>query len=293
MIDTLFKTEAINKEEQYCVYCHKNKINGKCYIGQTKHQDNLVIRTGSDGRGYFHNKYFKRAIQKYGWDNFEHYIIQGNLTKEEADELEKLNILAFNTTNSNFGYNIDKGGSHGGSPATEHQKEVARQTFTGREPWNKGKTLSEEHKAKCSASLKGKNTWSKGRKLSKEHIEAIKRANTNKIVSEETRKKLSIASKGRKLPDEAKQKISKANKGNTYCLGRHHSEESKQKMSESHKGQKAWNKGIACSDKCKSKIGNANKGRITINNNVITKRVKKEELDKYLLDGWVLGCAKK
>lgn len=300
MVDTLFKTEAINEEEKYCVYCHRNKINGKRYIGQTKHQDNLVIRTGSDGRGYFHNKYFKRAIQKYGWDNFEHYIIQGNLTKEEADELEKLNILAYNTTNSNFGYNIDKGGSHGGSPATEHQKEVARQTFTGREPWNKGKTLSEEHKAKCSASLKGKNTWSKGRKLSKEHIEAIKRANTNKIVSEETRKKLSIASKGRKLSDKAKQKISKANKGRKWTKEQtekrkqlYDDKEFRQKLSESHKGQKAWNKGIACSNKCKSKISSANTGRITINNKVITKRVKKEELDKYLLDGWVLGYAKK
>ena len=214
MIDTLFKTEAINKEEQYCVYCHRNKINGKQYIGQTKHQDNLVIRTGSDGRGYFHNKYFKRAIQKYGWDNFEHYIIQGNLTKEEADELEKLNILVFNTNNKEFGYNIDKGGSHGGSPATEHQKEVARQTFLGREPWNKGKTnvISEETRQKMGEAKRG-NKVNLGRHHSEEAKQKISEGHKDIKLSAEHKQKLSEGHKGKKLSEEAKQKISESMKG--------------------------------------------------------------------------------
>ena len=61
--------------------------------------------------------------------------------------------------------------------------------------------------------------------------------------------------------------------------GSHHTEESRRKISEArkrdwsdpeyrhtqseaHKGKRAWNKGIACSDAVKQKIGAANKGRV-------------------------------
>lgn len=50
--------------------------------------------------------------------------------------------------------------------------------------------------------------------------------------SKETRKKISIANKGRKNP-----KIASVNKGNKYCLGRIVSEETKKKISNSNKGK--------------------------------------------------------
>jgi hypothetical protein len=53
----------------------------------------------------------------------------------------------------------------------------------------------------------------------------------------ETRKKISIAHKGKKLSKEQKEKLSKANKG------KRHTEETKEKMSKSHSGKTAWNKG--------------------------------------------------
>lgn len=67
-------------------------------------------------------------------------------------------------------------------------------------------------------------------------------------LSTETRKKLSIAHKGKILSDECKAKLSAVNKG------RKHSEATKQKMSNSQKGK-------ILSDECKAKIGAANKGR--------------------------------
>ena len=57
-----------------------------------------------------------------------------------------------------------------------------------------------------------------------------------KILSAETRKKISDSHKGKILSEETKRKLSEINKGNTYHKGKKHSEESIIKMSESHKG---------------------------------------------------------
>lgn len=94
----------------YCVYIHVNKFNNKKYVGQTIHGNNPEKRW-IHGIGYKSQKYFWRAIQKYGWDGFIHEVAASNLTKEEADNFERLLIQKLNTTNSEFGYNITLGGS--------------------------------------------------------------------------------------------------------------------------------------------------------------------------------------
>jgi hypothetical protein len=90
----------------YTVYLHVNKINGKKYFGQTCQR--VTDRWGR-GSTYCNSKHFYNAIIKYGWDNFNHFIICENLTKREADILETKLINAYNTTK--LGYNISKGGS--------------------------------------------------------------------------------------------------------------------------------------------------------------------------------------
>ena len=57
-----------------------------------------------------------------------------------------------------------------------------------------------------------------------------------KILSEETRRKISESHKGKILSEETKRKLSEANKGNTYHKGKKHSEETRRKISESNKG---------------------------------------------------------
>lgn len=94
----------------YTIYMHKNKINGKVYIGQIC-QD-LAARW-KNGYGYKTCTAFYRAIQKYGWNNFEHIIISTKLTKEEADKREQELIMQYKSDNKEYGYNIRSGGSKG------------------------------------------------------------------------------------------------------------------------------------------------------------------------------------
>ena len=94
-----------NMNKNYCVYMHKNKKNQKIYIGQTCQKPE---RRWSNGYGYKGCPKFYAAIQKYGWQNFEHIIIKTSLTKEQANNLQKELINQYDTINN--GYNISIGG---------------------------------------------------------------------------------------------------------------------------------------------------------------------------------------
>ena len=90
----------------YTVYQHKNKINGKIYIGITSRKPEE--RWGSDGRNYKTSPHFYSAIQKYGWDNFEHNILFTNLSKAQACEKEQELIKYYNSMDREFGVNSNQ-----------------------------------------------------------------------------------------------------------------------------------------------------------------------------------------
>ena len=94
-------------EKSYCLYCHTLVQNGKRYIGITRQSP---IKRWARGKGYIHNEFFWRNIQKYGWDAFDHEILYKDLTKEKAEELEINLISYYNKTDRNFGFNIHTGG---------------------------------------------------------------------------------------------------------------------------------------------------------------------------------------
>lgn len=66
-----------------------------------------------NGLNYQKCPYFYNAIQKYGWDNFEHIVLIDDLNKETADVIEKELIQKYHTTKSECGYNLQSGGSNG------------------------------------------------------------------------------------------------------------------------------------------------------------------------------------
>lgn len=165
----------------YTVYQHKNKINGKMYFGITSRTPSE--RWEKNGSYYKITPHFYSAIQKYGWDNFEHNILYQNLAKEEACEIEKSLIKKYKTQDRKFGYNILEGGQ-----VTELPREV-REKMSKEMMDNKnglGHPCSEEKKKKISDSQKG-------RKFSEEHKRKLSEAAKQRHVpcSQDKRKKLS------------------------------------------------------------------------------------------------------
>lgn len=100
------------EEKRYIIYKHENLINHKIYIGQTCQKPERRWRT--DGHGYGKTQeVFYNAIQKYGWDNFSHEIIEEGLTAEQANEREQYWIKYYDCCildGPDKGYNMTRGG---------------------------------------------------------------------------------------------------------------------------------------------------------------------------------------
>lgn len=94
-------------DREYVIYAHRNKINNKYYVGQTREKPERRWRP--NGEGYKNSPKFYSAIKKYGWNNFEHIILQPNLSESQVDDREKFWIKYYNSVEN--GYNCEQGGS--------------------------------------------------------------------------------------------------------------------------------------------------------------------------------------
>lgn len=95
------------------IYLTVNRINGKVYVGQTSINKNGYIGSG---------KLLKRAIKKYGKDNFTRTILRSDIhSLKELNLWEDFYIRLFGSRNLEIGYNIVPGGSKGGFA---HSKEA-------------------------------------------------------------------------------------------------------------------------------------------------------------------------
>lgn len=184
----------------YTIYIHKNKINGKVYIGQTNQRPE---KRWDCGRGYETSSKFYNAILKYGWDNFEHIILYTNLTLEEANQKEQELIKEYNSCNDEFGYNIISGGRN-----FTHSEETKRKIGLAN-----------------SIALKG-NKWSeKQRELRSEMFTGEGNPFYGKHHTKETKQLISEHRKGKCI-------------GEAHPMyGKHHTEETLQKMSNNRKGK--------------------------------------------------------
>jgi group I intron endonuclease len=201
------------------IYKTINLVNGKFYIGQDSKNDSNYLGSGS---------LIKKAIKKYGRENFKKEILEYCKTNKELNNreiywIEKLNAIE-------EGYNITTGGEGTvGYKFTEEQKNKMSQS-------HKGKKLTNEHKENIG--IASKKRWS-----DLEYKENVKKAQKNgrsklsiedKILAESRRIETFNKNKhnykfrnGQVNSIEHRLKISKSNTGKKM------SEESRIKMKES------------------------------------------------------------
>lgn len=104
----------------FYIYCYKNKINGKCYIGKT---NNISQRKNRHRRNAFIDKNtlpLYNALRKYGEDNFEFSILDKFHIEDIIFDLEIFYISAYKSNNRDYGYNVTSGGE--GSSGTKHNE---------------------------------------------------------------------------------------------------------------------------------------------------------------------------
>ena len=179
--------------DRYIVYKHTSP-NNKSYIGITSQKSERRWRR--NGYGYKDHTYFWNAIQKYGWDNFQHEILFEGLTKEEAEQKEIELIAHYNSNDGNCGYNLSIGGESG----------------------SKGYKYTEEQRKRMSENRKGEKNGMYGKHHTEETKQKERKLHTRENLSEDTIYKMSVAKKGKKRDKQSIEKQRKTISNKVICI---------------------------------------------------------------------------
>lgn len=146
---------GLKTAQLFCVYRHISP-SGKVYVGITSKKPE---HRWNNGKAYKQNRYFTNAINRYGWESFEHDVLFDGLQKDEACALEMELIKKYKSNDPSHGYNLSVGGE---SPAfgarwSKEQREKASKA-------RRGKKASKETCKAISEAKKGRTNGLKGRK---------------------------------------------------------------------------------------------------------------------------------
>lgn len=161
------------------IYKTINLINGKWYIGKDEYNNPDYLGSG---------KIIKRAIKKYGRENFKKEILDHAYTSFDLAELEKKYTIRHNAVRDGMAYNIKEGGFGGNSIAgyTEEERKIFADNCRhfGEDNGFFGKSHTKQTKDKISTKNKGKPSAFKGKNHTKEAKDAISKAKNGKIYLE-------------------------------------------------------------------------------------------------------------
>lgn len=189
----------------YYIYKITNKINRKCYIGQSgKIRDRWVnhkrasqlVKSGQKTLKDSGIQVIHCAIAKHGIENFVFQIIEEVDSLDQANDRETYWVGHYDSYHN--GYNCTHGGSN--SPKTKEWKFKVKATRIANDSYGHSEE-TKEYLSKC---------WH-------EHHPP------------ESIEKTAVANRGRATPPEVRQKLSEANKGKQNCLGHKQSQETIEK----------------------------------------------------------------
>lgn len=209
------------------VYITTNKINEKKYVGSHSEK---ILNDGYLGSG----RNFKKAIKKYGRENFTREILKECETIEEARNLEVFYIEKYKTLSPN-GYNFHPTGGPTNKGGFHSEETKRKMSEAAKKRWGKKEEREKQSKRLCSLNLTHTEEF-------KKKIGDIQRGKISpmrgKKHTEETKNKIRKIRFGTKLSEETKEKISKNSKRHNPWVGKEFSEEHKQNISNSLKGRK-------------------------------------------------------
>ena len=132
--------------KKFIIYLRRNKVNGKCYVGQTGDLKTREYNWKSFSNTYANN-HINEDRAKYGLDNWTVEVLATTDNREDAWELEQRFINDYNTLWPN-GYNISKGGGgHNGCKFSDETKQKLSEANKGEKNPMYGK-LNREDKSK-------------------------------------------------------------------------------------------------------------------------------------------------
>lgn len=150
---------SYDAKESSVVYCCKNIVNNKTYIGYT--QTSLYRRKIShyaSSRKNTSNNYFKSALSKYKESDFLWFVLFRSNSLDELKEREKFFIKLFKSNNRLFGYNLSSGGEQcffNEEVRNKISKKAKSRGLDGEQNPFYGKHHSSEQRKKWSESRKG------------------------------------------------------------------------------------------------------------------------------------------
>lgn len=161
------------------IYKTTNKINQKIYIG--KHQSSEY-----DDKYFGSGKILRRAIEKYGLDNFANEIIDTADTDDELNEKEKYYIEHYKSIYGKDCYNLAKGGD--GGDVFKYQTPDDKKQFVDKMTViNKQRCNTEDFKNKISKATSKRYQDINERNL---HSEKVKETWSKKDLREEQSRRL-------------------------------------------------------------------------------------------------------
>jgi len=201
------------------IYKITNLITTKVYIGQTIYS--LAKRWSGHCSKHSKCSHIAHSIQKYGKENFTVEEIDRALSKEELNEKELYWINFYNSRNPEFGYNLLEGGD------SKLHSDISKQKMSDSRT---GIKLSEEHKKNIGLSGRGRIVTEETRRK----ISESNKGQTRRKWTEEEKRQIGERSRGRKQSQETIDKIIKAQKGKKR---KPLTEEHRKKLSEIRKGR--------------------------------------------------------